>query len=58
MIVKNLYDDVIGTDADVDSDQWTSRRLLLAKDGMGFSLHDKLIKEGEDLHIWYKNHLS
>ncbi|WP_019555866.1 ectoine synthase [Thiomicrorhabdus arctica] len=58
MIVKNLYDDVIGTDADVDADQWTSRRLLLAKDGMGFSLHDTLIKEGEDLHLWYKNHLE
>ncbi|MDX1347330.1 MAG: ectoine synthase [Thiomicrorhabdus chilensis] len=58
MIVKNLYDDVIGTDADVDSAQWNSRRLLLASDGMGFSLHDTLIKAGEDLHLWYKNHLE
>ena len=58
MIVRNLYDDIIGTDADVDSQQWTSRRLLLAKDGMGFSLHDTLIKVGEDLHLWYKNHLE
>ncbi len=58
MIVKNLYDDVIGTDDDVDSAQWTSRRLLLAKDNMGFSLHDTIIKAGEDLHLWYKNHLE
>lgn len=58
MIVRNLYDDIIGTDADVDDKQWTSRRLLLAKDGMGFSLHDTLIKEGEELHLWYKNHLE
>ncbi|MDG6777472.1 ectoine synthase [Thiomicrorhabdus sp. zzn3] len=58
MIVRNLYDDIIGTEADVDSKQWNSRRLLLAKDGMGFSLHDTLIKEGEDLHLWYKNHLE
>ncbi|WP_373019458.1 ectoine synthase [Thiomicrorhabdus sp.] len=58
MIVKNLYDDVIGTDADVDTKQWNSRRLLLAKDGMGFSLHDTVIKPGEDLHLWYKNHLE
>lgn len=58
MIVKNLYDDVIGTEADVDSKQWNSRRLLLAKDGMGFSLHDTIIKAGEDLHLWYKNHLE
>jgi len=58
MIVKNLYDDVINTAADVDTKQWNSRRLLLASDGMGFSLHDTIIKEGEDLHLWYKNHLE
>lgn len=58
MIVRNLYDDIIDTEADVDSKQWNSRRLLLAKDGMGFSLHDTLIKQGEDLHLWYKNHLE
>ncbi|MDF1587703.1 MAG: ectoine synthase [Gammaproteobacteria bacterium] len=58
MIVKNLYDDVINTDADVDTAQWNSRRLLLASDGMRFSLHDTIIKEGEDLHLWYKNHLE
>lgn len=58
MIVKNLYDDVIGTEDDMDAKQWNSRRLLLAKDGMGFSLHDTLIKAGEDLHLWYKNHLE
>ncbi|WP_127470128.1 ectoine synthase [Thiomicrorhabdus aquaedulcis] len=58
MIVKNLYDDVIGTSADVESAQWNSRRLLLAKEGMGFSLHDTLIKPGEALHLCYKNHLE
>ncbi len=58
MIVSNLYDDIIGTEADVDTPQWNSRRLLLAKDGMGFSLHDTIIKAGEDLHLWYKNHLE
>lgn len=58
MIVRNLYDDIIGSDSDVDSAQWNSRRLLLAKDGMGFSLHDTIIKEGEDLHLWYKHHLE
>ncbi|MBN2647628.1 MAG: ectoine synthase [Thiotrichales bacterium] len=58
MIVRNLYDDILGTDAEVDSAQWTSRRLLLAKDGMGFSLHDTLIKAGETLHLWYQHHLE
>jgi len=58
MIVRNLFDDIIGTDSDVDTTQWNSRRLLLAKDGMGFSLHDTIIKQGEDLHLWYKHHLE
>ena len=58
MIVRNLYDDIIGTDSDVDAEQWNSRRLLLAQDGMGFSMHDTIIKPGEDLHLWYKNHLE
>ncbi|WP_124945338.1 ectoine synthase [Sulfurirhabdus autotrophica] len=57
MIVKNL-DEIINTDADVDTAQWRSRRLLLAQDGMGFSLHDTLIKKGEALHLWYKHHLE
>lgn len=58
MIVRNLFDDIIGTESDVDTTQWNSRRLLLAKDGMGFSLHDTIIKQGEDLHLWYKHHLE
>ena len=58
MIVKNLYDDVVGTDADVDAAQWNSRRLLLAKDGMGFSFHDTTIFAGTTTLIWYKNHLE
>lgn len=58
MIIRNLEDDIIGTQADVDTPQWNSRRLLLANDGMGFSLHDTVIKAGEDLHLWYKNHLE
>ncbi len=58
MIVRNLYDDIIGSEADVDTPQWNSRRLLLANDDMGFSLHDTIIKAGEDLRLWYKNHLE
>ena len=58
MIIRNLDDDIIDTQADVDTPQWNSRRLLLAKDGMGFSIHDTIIKAGEDLHLWYKNHLE
>lgn len=57
MIVKQL-DDIIGTADDIDTPTWNSRRLLLRKDGMGFSMHDTVIKAGTETHIWYKNHLE
>lgn len=57
MIVKKLQD-VIGTADDVRTDTWASRRLLLRKDGMGFSLHDTIIYAGTETRIWYKHHLE
>ncbi|GEN46352.1 ectoine synthase [Alkalibacillus haloalkaliphilus] len=50
--------DVIGSENEVKGENWDSRRLLLKKDGMGFSLHDTVIKAGTETHIWYKNHLE
>lgn len=57
MLVRNLTD-LIGTEAEVKGNGWTSRRLLLARDGMGFSLHDTLIHPGHELHLHYTNHLE
>jgi L-ectoine synthase len=57
MIVKNI-DEIIGTEDDVDEKNWRSYRLLLKKDGMGFSFHHTIIKEGTETYIWYKNHLE
>lgn len=57
MIVKKLQD-IIGTADDVRTDTWASRRLLLRKDGMGFSLHDTVIYAGTETYIWYKHHLE
>ncbi|MDQ0255135.1 L-ectoine synthase [Evansella vedderi] len=51
-------EDIIGTDQEVDGGNWVSRRLLLAKDGMGYSVHDTIIKAGTETHIWYQNHLE
>lgn len=51
-------EDIIGTDQDVQSENWNSRRLLLAGDGMGYSVHDTIIKAGTETHIWYQNHLE
>lgn len=37
---------------------WVSRRFLLAKDGMGFSMSDTIIRAGTITPIWYKNHFE
>jgi L-ectoine synthase len=57
MIVRRL-DEMVGTDRDVESDTWRSRRLLLASDGMGFSLHDTVLAAGTTTTMWYRNHLE
>ncbi|MAO60133.1 MAG: L-ectoine synthase, partial [Alcanivorax sp.] len=49
--------DIIGTEREVSDKQWTSRRLLLKKDGMGFSFHETIIKAGSEHTFWYKHHL-
>ena len=49
---------IIGTDNDIDTETWNSRRLLLHKDNMGFSLHDTIIKAGTETLIHYQNHLE
>jgi L-ectoine synthase len=51
-------EDVENTDADVRAETWKSRRLLLAGDGMGFSVHDTVLYAGTETHMHYQNHLE
>jgi L-ectoine synthase len=57
VIVRTL-DDVVGTDRDVAGDGWRSRRLLLRRDELGFSLHDTTVAAGTELNLQYKHHLE
>lgn len=57
MIVKHL-NDIIGSEQDIDTKTWRSYRLLLKKDGMGFSFHHTVIKAGTETYIWYKHHVE
>lgn len=57
MIVKHL-EDIVNSKYDIDTETWNARRLLLRKDGMGFSLNDTIIKAGTETTIWYKNHVE
>lgn len=57
MIVRTL-EDIVGTERDVDGGNWSSRRLSLADDGMGFSMHDTILRAGTETPMWYKHHLE
>lgn len=57
MIVKHL-EDILGTAADVDTEGWTSRRLIYKDAGMGYSVNDTIIKAGAELTMEYKNHFE
>lgn len=57
MIVKRVAD-MIGTERDVRTPNWVSRRLLLKSEGMGFSLHETTIFAGTETTIWYRHHLE
>jgi len=57
MIIRRL-DDLHGTEAEVSHNTWVSRRLLLKRDKMGFSMHDTVIRAGTETPMWYKNHLE
>ncbi|MGN2392685.1 ectoine synthase [Pelomicrobium sp. G1] len=57
MIVRRVSD-VLGTERDVHAPNWVSRRLLLKRDGMGFSLHETIIHAGTETSMWYRHHLE
>ncbi len=57
MIVKKLQE-LIDTPRHVTAANWESTRLLLAADGMGFSMHVTRLYAGRETPMWYQNHLE
>jgi len=57
MIVRTLTE-ISGTPRETSAENWTSRRLLLKGDGMGFSMHDTLLYAGTTTEMEYQNHLE
>jgi L-ectoine synthase len=57
VIVRTLHE-LEGTDRDVAGTTWRSRRLLLAHENMGFSLHDTILHAGTETTMHYKHHLE
>jgi L-ectoine synthase len=57
MIVRSLAE-IAGTDRDVEAPTWRSRRLVLAREKVGFSLHDTVLYAGTETSMWYANHVE
>jgi L-ectoine synthase len=59
MIVRDL-NQIIETEHDrvVTDARWTSVRMLLANDGMGFSFHITFLQAGSEHTFEYKNHFE
>ncbi len=57
MIIRRL-EELNSNERSVSDTNWTSRRLLLAQDGMGFSMHDTILHAGTETQMWYKNHVE
>ncbi|MFN3273472.1 MAG: ectoine synthase [Paracoccus sp. (in: a-proteobacteria)] len=57
MIVRNFHD-LKTTDRAVSDQQWTSVRMLLADDGMGFSFHITTLNAGSEHQFHYKHHFE
>lgn len=55
MIIRHL-DEIHGTDREVATESWTSRRLVRAGDAVDFSFHDTVIPTGVETLEWYKHH--
>lgn len=51
-------DDLNGTDRDVKDGHWRSRRMILGKEKVGFSLHETTLYAGQTSEFWYANHVE
>ena len=57
MIIRKLSK-IINTERDVAWGNGQSRRFLIEKDGMGYSLTDTIINAGSESLLEYKNHME
>lgn len=59
MIVRD-FNDIVANERDrvVSDARWSSVRMLLASDGMGFSFHITFLEPGSEHIFEYKNHFE
>lgn len=57
MIVRTL-DEITDTEADIKTPNWRSKRIVLAKEKVGFSVHETTLYAGTVNDFWYANHVE
>ncbi|KGJ05987.1 ectoine synthase [Paracoccus halophilus] len=57
MIIRD-FNKLRNTDRDVKDARWSSVRMLLADDGMGFSFHITTLEAGSEHTFHYKHHFE
>ncbi|WP_026198106.1 ectoine synthase [Sciscionella marina] len=57
MIVRSLSD-IEDTDDDIKSENWRSKRIILAREKLGFSVHETTLYAGTVSDFWYANHIE
>ena len=55
MFIRSV-EEVLGTDRDAAGDGWKSRRLILARDGLTYSVHETVIAANKTLRFLYHDH--
>jgi L-ectoine synthase len=57
MIVRSLRD-IEDTERDVRTPNWRSKRLVLAREQVGFSMHETVLEAGSVNDFWYAHHVE
>lgn len=57
MIVRSL-EEITDTERDIKTPNWRSKRIVLANDGVGFSVHETILNAGSVNDFWYANHIE
>ena len=57
VIVRSL-DEISDTDDDIKTKNWRSRRIVLAREKVGFSFHETILYAGTESTFQYANHIE
>ena len=57
MIVRTIGN-ITDTEADIKTENWRSKRIVLAKEKVGFSVHETTLYAGTVNQFWYPNHVE